>query len=155
MILTRVPVRQWIHREFEGVDPWAANRPVRWSIVTFRMVPKSMLAVAACDAQTVPSETNDIPKKYAIGICQGVKGRYRILPKALAAAWRGGQVQDPDLARLLYESEAALRSQDDQPGPLTGRGRVHAILLGAIALGIFGCYLLTLWLSLRQMISHP
>ena len=44
MNFNRVPVRQWKHREFDGVDPWAENRPVRWSIVTFRMVFASLVA---------------------------------------------------------------------------------------------------------------
>jgi hypothetical protein len=141
MNFNRLPVRQWKHREFEGLDPWAANRTARWSIVTFRMVPASMVAIAVCDPQNLPAESNAIPKKYAIGICQETNGRYRILPAALAAAWRAHQVPDRDLPGLLYRGEEPLRRQNDLPGPPSGRALWHAILVAAVALGMFGYYL--------------
>lgn len=147
MNFNRVPVRQWKHREFDGVDPWATNRPVRWSIVTFRMVPVSMVRSAACDRQSAPSETNDIPKKYAIGVYVESNGRYRILPRALATAWRRREVLDPDLPRLLYQGEEQLRRKNDQPGPPRGRALVHAIVVGIIALGIASYYVRLLILS--------
>ena len=148
MNFNRVPVRQWKHREFNGFDPWAANQPVRWSIVTFRLVPESMVQSAACDQQSVSSDSNDIPKKYAIGVYAEVSGRYRILPRGLAAAWRANQVQDRDLTRLLYEGEESLRRKNDQPGPLAGGALLNAILVGVTALLMFGYYLRVVFLSL-------
>ena len=147
MNFNRVPVRQWKHREFDGFDPWAANRPVRWSLVTFRLVPVSMVQGAACDSQTVPSESNDIPKKYAIGLYAEASGRYRILPRTLAAAWRARRVLDQDLAELLYKGEEPLRRKNDQPGPLAGPALLEAILIGVIAIGIFGYYIRLVLLS--------
>ena len=147
MNFSRVPVRQWKHREFDGLDPWEANRPVRWSVVTFRMVAKSMVRGAVSDPQSVPSESNDIPKKYKIGIYAEANNRYRILPAALAKAWRGRQVFDQDLPRLLYQGEEGLRLKNDQPGPLSGRPLLHAIVVGVVALGIFGYYIWLVILS--------
>lgn len=144
MNFNRVPVRQWKHRVFDGFDPWAANRRVRWSIVMFRMVPQSMVRITVCDSQSVPSESNDIPRKYAIGIYAEEYDRYRILPAALAESWRTGQVSDQDLPGLLYQGEEGLRLKNDQPGPLAGRPLLHAILVGISALGLLSYYVLVL-----------
>ena len=141
MNFSRVAVRQWKHREFNGFDPWAANRPVRWSIVTFRRPPVSMVAQTVCDPQCVPSESNDIPKKYAIGIYSEASGRYRIFPRSLAAAWRARQVIDQDLPRLLYEREEPKRRRNDHPGPPAGRELVNPILVGLAALGMLSYYI--------------
>jgi hypothetical protein len=104
------------------------------------MVPKSMVQSTVHDFQTVPSESNDIPKRYAIGLCAG-QGRYRILPQALDAAWRRGEVLDRDLPELLYQGEAPLRLKNDRPGPLSGLALWHAIGVGVVALGLFNYYL--------------
>lgn len=147
MNLNRVPVRQWKHREFEGVDPWAGGRPVRWSIVTFRIVAEWAVSRTVQDQQMVRSESNGIPKKYAIGLYGETTGRYRILPSALARVWREGRVPDHDLPGLLYQEETALRRKNDTPGPLSGWALSQALAIGATALAIFGYYLYMLTLS--------
>ena len=146
MNFERIPVTQWKHRQFDATDPWARNQPTRWGIVVYRLVAKSMLP-GHVDEQSVPSEANDVPKKYYIGIHAEQSGRYRLLPGALANDWRAGQVQDQDLPRLLYQGEAPLRRENDEPGPLSGRPLLHAWLIGVAALGIFACYLCLVMLS--------
>ncbi len=141
MKFNRVPVRQWKHREFDGADPWDADRPARWSIVTFRMVPESMVRITVCDRQCVNSERNDIPRKYAVGLYLERNGRYRIFPRAVAKAWRAGQVADQNLPRVLYEGEEGVRRQNDLPGPLAGAALRKTLLLGTAAVGMFGYYL--------------
>ena len=147
MTINRVPVRQWKHREFGGPDPWAANRPTRWSVVVFRMVPKSMVERASCDAQCVSSDSNEIPRKYAIGIYAEGNGRYRILPRAVADAWRRHEIPDQNLPGLLYQGEEKLRLKDDLPGPPQGLALVHAVVVAGTALGIFAFYVRLLILA--------
>src|SRR5262245_4095392 len=110
-----VPVYQWTHREFDGVDPWANNQPVRWRVVVYCMIPEESVGAPNIDRllseedlgappaaeQLVPAESNDVPTKFplsatgdtiAVGIFSQVHNRYRVLPLALQDMWRARQV---------------------------------------------------------------
>ena len=97
------PVYQWTHREFDGVDPWANNQPVRWRVIVYRMIEEASVgapivyeeSVGAPPAaeQMAPAESNDVPKKFAVGIFAQVHNRYRVLPLALQDMWRARQVR--------------------------------------------------------------
>ena len=41
--LNMVPVPQWTHRHIDVVGPWAGNRPVRWSIVVYKLLSGTFL----------------------------------------------------------------------------------------------------------------
>jgi hypothetical protein len=136
-----IPVHQWTHREFDGVDPWANNQPVRWSVVVYRMV-SEMIANVALPAtkQTVRAESNEVPKKFAIGIFAKAHNRYRVLPLVLQDLWRAGKVRDEDLPWLLNKIEQRLWRRDYPPNPLQPLMLVYAIMFGvftAIALGAY------------------
>jgi hypothetical protein len=116
--LNRVPVYQWTHREFDGTDPWAEDRPVRWSVVAYRMLSETFVAGASPAAQVVPSESNAVPGKFAMGIFARVSGRYRVFPNALQDLWRAGRVPDDDIPWLLHQIEQPLRRSDYPSGTL-------------------------------------
>ena len=119
MILKYFPVLQWTHRQFDGVDPWADNQPVRWSVVVYRMVEEASVGAPVLDPpaseQLVPAESNDVPKKFAVGIFAQAQNRYRVLPLALQELWRARQVRDEDLPWLLNRIEQPLRRNDYSP----------------------------------------
>ena len=111
-----IPVHQWTHREFDGVDPWAGGRPVRCSLVVYRIVPESFVNSTPIAKQTVPPGGNDIPKNLAAGIFARAHNRYRVFPLALQDLWRAGQVRDQDLPGLLHRIEQSLYISDYPPG---------------------------------------
>lgn len=135
-----IPVHQWTHREFIGVDPWANNRPVKWSVVVYRMLAASFVASTPIAQQSVPADSNDIPKKFAIGIFSKEHNRYRVLPLALQDMWRAGQVRDQDLPWLLHQVEQPLRISDYPPGRLPMVAKMYTILCAVLTLLAFFGY---------------
>jgi hypothetical protein len=135
-----VPVCQWRHREFDGVDPWANNEPIKWAVNVYAYVPTLYANGPVTEKRTVPPESNDVPPKFAVGIYAPAHNRYRILPNALQDLWRAGMVRDQDLARLLYEKEMGLR-RSDYPNAWPP----SLIALCAILFGIFAVIALGLW----------
>jgi hypothetical protein len=113
-----VPVYQWTHREFTGVDPWVGGEPVTWSVVVYRMVGKSFVNATPALPQSVPSDSNRLPRPFVIGIFARAHNRYRVLPLALQELWKVGRVADQDLPRLLHRVEERLKSADYPPARL-------------------------------------
>jgi len=138
--LNLVPVHQWTHRQFDGFDPWAGNRPVRWSVVTYRLTSETFASITPRAKQAVPSESNDIPKKFSVGIFAEAHNRYRVLPLALQEMWRKREVRDEDLPWLLYRVEQPLRRNDYPPTPLQTLMLVYTILFGVFAALAFAAY---------------
>lgn len=134
--LNFVPVYQWTHREFDGVDPWAGNRPVRWSVVVYQILSETFANANPPAPQTVAAHSTAIPKKFVIGIFNGAHNRYRILPLALQDLWRAGQVRDQDLPGFLYQIEQPLRRTDYPGGMMRKMLLTYAILFGVIAAGL-------------------
>jgi hypothetical protein len=132
--LKLIPVHQWTHREFDGFDPWAGNRPVQWSLVAYRMVAKSFADAVPIAKPTVPSTSNDVPKHLAIGIFARAHNRYRVLPLALQDLWRAGKVRDVDLPGLLHRIEGPLHVSDYPPGRLPIGTRLYGFLCSGVAL---------------------
>jgi len=140
--LNLVPVHQWTHRQFNGFDPWAGNAPVRWSVVAYVLASETFAKVTPSAKQKVPSESNDIPKKYQVGIFAEAHNRYRVLPLALQEMWRKREVRDEDLPWLLHRIEEPLRRSDYPPSPIQTLLLVYTILFGLFALGGFVAYAL-------------
>ena len=110
--LNPVPVHQWTHRQFNGFDPWAGNAPVRWSVVAYVLTAETFARVTPAAKQKVPSESNDIPKRYQVGIFAEAHNRYRVLPLAVQEMWRKREVRDEDLPWLLHRIEEPLKRSD-------------------------------------------
>ncbi len=136
--LIRVPVYQWTHREFDGTDPWAGERPVRWSVVAYRMIGETFVNGASPSAQAVPSESNAVPGKFAMGVFARASGRYRVFPNALQDLWRAGRIQDEDIPWLLHRIEQPLRRSDYPSGTLPLVMLVLGISCGVFALPAMG-----------------
>ena len=139
--LNFVPVHRWTHREFDGVDPWANNQPVRWSVVVYTMITKAFANIVSAAKQTVPAESNDVPRKFAIGIFAKAHNRYRVLPLALQDLWRAGKVRDEDLPWLLNKIEQPLRRSDYPPNRVSLLTLLYAIIFGLFAAVGLGVYL--------------
>ena len=136
MSMNLVPVHQWTHRKFDGVDPWENNQPVQWSVVVYRMVSDSLVLATPVAKQTVPAESNDVPKQLAVGIFSEAHNRYRVLPQVVQDLWRARQVRDEDLPWLLHRIEEPLRLNDYPPSRLQ-----RLMLQFSIILGVFLVYL--------------
>lgn len=133
--LNPVPVFQWTHREFTAGDPWAADRPVQWSVVVYRMLAESVVAQTRCATRSVPVESNDVPRKFAVGVYARAHNRYRVLPLALQDAWRSGEIRDRDLPWLLHRIEGPLRISDYPPGLLSRVLAAYTLIFGIVAVG--------------------
>jgi len=136
-----VPVYQWTHAEFAGLDPWSDREIVRWSVVVYQLIPESFVAQTPPVKRPASSERNSIPNKCVIGIYSREHNRYRVLPLALQDLWRAGKVEDRDLPRLLHLIEEPLRITDYPPGQLARAMKIYAFAFPVIALLAFMAHL--------------
>lgn len=132
--LNVVPVHQWTHRQFNGVDPWAGNgQAVIWSLVVYRMLSESFIDTTPVAQPAVGPESNAIPANLSVGIYARAHNRYRVLPLALQDLFRSGEVRDYEIPWLLRQVEERLLLCDYPPGNVTLLMLVYGIGLGLFA----------------------
>jgi hypothetical protein len=154
------PITQWEHRQFDAPDPWqAGNETVRWRLLVCLLL-GGRFADRPPERRTVPAESNDVPKKFAIVIATDRDQRYRVLPLALQDLWRAGKVQDRDLPRLLHDMEGKLKWLDYPAlGVLPTLFGAFAIAMGgvgALSLGLFVFHILSAgWGGFSQLENSP
>jgi hypothetical protein len=160
--LSFVPVPQWVHREFDGLDPWDGGKRTRWQVVVYQMLSKTFAANAKAGERTTPADSNAVPNHLAVGIA-APGGRYRVLPVVLQRLWREGQVRDEQLPELLHEIEAPLPIADYPPaaGPLLSIVvGTFSLLVAAVALTCFFAFapperLYTREVSAEKWLAQP
>ncbi|MFN7924651.1 MAG: hypothetical protein U0Q16_31405 [Bryobacteraceae bacterium] len=130
--LNMVPVPQWTHRTFEGVDPWSDNGSATWTLVVYAMLSETFAGKMEPEKQTTPANSNEVPGHLAIGIAQP-GGQYHILPMAVRDLWRTGQIRDQDLPVLLHRMEGRLKTSDYPPD----KGSCVALAVGAFSALVF------------------
>jgi hypothetical protein len=83
------------------------------------MVGESFLNAAPAAKQSVPSESNQLPRLLSASIFARAHNRYRVLPLGLQTVWREGRVADQDLPWLRHSVEERLWISDYPPARIS------------------------------------